>query len=129
MACIMPDVFESKEIVARVTHRCDECGRPIPKGEKYERCKGLWDGHWDTYAAHIDCAKFRHEYNNYLMGPDGPGLYGDECVPLGGLDDYMRHEEDGTGSKWASRWKEIKASQKQETIPKEKSDADSNERD
>jgi hypothetical protein len=40
-------------------HRCDECGRTISAGERYEFVHGLYDGHWDTYHTCQHCQAAR----------------------------------------------------------------------
>lgn len=41
--------------VARIDHRCCECGRTIRKGEVYHRAQGLCDGHFSTYKTCQHC--------------------------------------------------------------------------
>lgn len=45
--------------VARKKHKCCECGRSIPKGEKYEYVRGCWDGYFSTYRTCLDCESIR----------------------------------------------------------------------
>lgn len=40
---------------ARLVHRCDECGFPIMRGEKYVITSGKWDGDFEMYRAHELC--------------------------------------------------------------------------
>lgn len=44
---------------ARKEHKCCECARVIPKGEKYEVFEGSWDGEFSTYKTCIDCVSAR----------------------------------------------------------------------
>lgn len=40
---------------ARLVHRCDECGFPIMRGERYVCTSGKWDGEFEMYRAHELC--------------------------------------------------------------------------
>lgn len=42
-----PTVYREQQPRARKPHRCAECARTIPPGERYHRITGLWDGRWD----------------------------------------------------------------------------------
>jgi hypothetical protein len=43
--------------VARKGHHCDECGSVIPKGQKYEKVKGLTDGEFAIFTTCMVCAE------------------------------------------------------------------------
>lgn len=43
-------------------HRCTECRETIPKGSKYERVKGLWDGSWSTFKTCLSCVEIRDHF-------------------------------------------------------------------
>jgi hypothetical protein len=51
-----------KEVKARKTHICYECGREINKGEIYEKVFGKWDGLTHTYKTCFDCLSVRNEF-------------------------------------------------------------------
>ena len=40
----MYEHLETKNVIARKQHKCDWCGKPISKGEEYERQKYKYDG-------------------------------------------------------------------------------------
>ena len=55
--------FNSSSIhTARKEHTCGECGRTIQVGEKYEVCRGLYEGEWSTDKTCIDCLSLRETY-------------------------------------------------------------------
>ena len=47
----MYEHLETKNVIARKQHKCDWCGKPISKGEEYERQKYKYDG--EFYEWHI----------------------------------------------------------------------------
>jgi len=51
-----------KTLVARVPHRCCECGDIIRPGQEYERMFGVWDGKTSTYKTCIPCAEVRRAF-------------------------------------------------------------------
>ena len=54
----------SKQIIRKAfkTHKCCECGRIIPIGEKYEVISGAWEGRFGTYKTCSDCLSIREEF-------------------------------------------------------------------
>ena len=56
-----PLVYRAERPVARKRHTCDECGRPILPGERYERAVGLWDFFqtFDTFKTCCHCLAAR----------------------------------------------------------------------
>ena len=56
---IGPTLFNATEPRARKPHCCCECKETIPKGTKYQRIEGLWDGDWGSYTTCITCANIR----------------------------------------------------------------------
>lgn len=49
-------IYRVGECAARREYKCDECSRPIPAGECYQRVAGLsYDG-WDTWHMCLHCA-------------------------------------------------------------------------
>jgi hypothetical protein len=65
--CEYPDIIEVTSVRARKSHYCYECSARILKGEEYERVKGLWDGHWDTFSTCSVCVKLRDWVNTNLV--------------------------------------------------------------
>ena len=41
---------------SRIERRCVECSARIAPGDSYQCGRGLYDGHWQTYAQCIACA-------------------------------------------------------------------------
>lgn len=54
-----PSVAGCKDVVARKTHRCCECGEAINPGDTYERVRGCWDGSWSEFKTCAICARIR----------------------------------------------------------------------
>lgn len=52
-------VYEAKVVIARKTHRCNECGIAIAPREQYERVGSLFDGQWRTYRTCSRCLDLR----------------------------------------------------------------------
>lgn len=75
-ACIYVDDAETCEFynerysVARIEHKCHECGRVIPRGERYEVVTGKWDSRLDTFKTCLDCLSIRNSFfcNGFLFG-------------------------------------------------------------
>jgi len=44
------------------SHRCDECGKIIKPGEKYEYSLGKWDGIFGYNKTCLDCLSIRNEF-------------------------------------------------------------------
>jgi len=64
----LPSVFRAEEPIARVTHKCCECGHVILPGESYGKAVGCWDGRWETYKTCEPCADLRSSIE-YLCPP------------------------------------------------------------
>lgn len=75
------EVFHSATPVARIEHRCGDCGRTIIPGERYHRGEGLIDGYWSTnkVCGHCDAA------SRWLLAVCNGFLYG------GILQDLVEH--------------------------------------
>jgi len=52
-----PTVSWQSTPVARIEHKCCECGSSIVPGEKYHIDKGVWDGEFSTYKTCQVCAR------------------------------------------------------------------------
>lgn len=50
-----PQVYSVTEYTARKEHKCNECGRFIKPGEKYQRAFGVYDGCSSTYRTCAHC--------------------------------------------------------------------------
>ena len=55
-------VYQETFPVARITHRCCECGAPILPGQKYHHVRGLWDEHWSSHRTCMPCHRIRENY-------------------------------------------------------------------
>lgn len=63
--------YSQVEVKAAKEHRCTECRETIPKGARYERTKGLWDGAWSTYKTCLSCVEIRNHFacgHGWLFG-------------------------------------------------------------
>lgn len=47
--------YTTKQSIARKEHVCDECGRAIAPGERYERMTGMLERQWDTAKTCSHC--------------------------------------------------------------------------
>lgn len=54
------ECYQEREPIARKEYKCCECGGIIPKGQKYERIKGKWEGDFETYKTCLICAEIRN---------------------------------------------------------------------
>jgi hypothetical protein len=48
-------VYREKIVTARKQHRCDECGRPIECGERYQYVFAIWEGSPGAYHTCQHC--------------------------------------------------------------------------
>lgn len=76
---IRPEFYTHSEPVARKEHQCCECHAPIPRGEKYFRGVGKWDGDISVHCQHILCMEACMLIRDTIEG---------ECISFGGLMDY-----------------------------------------
>lgn len=53
--CDPADIYVAWTLKARKAHRCDECGRQIIPGEKYDRAKMLGEGYWSEFVTCAHC--------------------------------------------------------------------------
>lgn len=66
--CIYVDVdeeaalYRSKMQRARKVHRCDECRRPIVRGEEYEHTTICFEGCWNRHKTCVDCVSIRKAF-------------------------------------------------------------------
>ena len=67
--------------VARKSHRCDECGHEITKGERYSYWTGKTDGSVSTWKSHADCREAVLKLNKLHGSRDG-----DEWLSLSDLE-------------------------------------------
>ncbi len=54
-----PTVTWQSTPIARIEHKCCECGSVISKGEKYHLDKGVWEGDFRTFKTCEICEKVR----------------------------------------------------------------------
>lgn len=54
-----PKVYASSVHASRVARKCDECGRGINPGDKYERAASLYDDSWSVFQTCARCVSFR----------------------------------------------------------------------
>lgn len=78
-----PSVYREHVRVARKDHRCDECRKPIAKGDLYTNIFGVWDGNADTWR-HCDTCSTVAKLASALHD-DGPF-----CFVLGELHVALR---------------------------------------
>jgi hypothetical protein len=54
-----PDFYVDRMVKAKKNHRCDECGRTILAGEKYEYVSAVWEGDFSTCKTCDKCLELR----------------------------------------------------------------------
>lgn len=67
------EFYTCENVKARKDHRCEECWRVIPKGEKYERTSMKFDGDVSTIKTCIQCAEIRDAFRD----PEGEFIMGE----------------------------------------------------
>lgn len=56
------DFCDPRIVTARKSHECGECGRPIHKGEKYERTAGANAGRFWHFKSCLVCAEIANAF-------------------------------------------------------------------
>ena len=46
-------------VCGRKPHRCKECGRLMPRGERHEKVVGKWEGAWSQFRTCLVCVEIR----------------------------------------------------------------------
>lgn len=67
----MYETLEIKNVIARKQHKCDWCGKPISKGEEYERQKYKYDGEFCEWHAHLACSRVASAIWDYADPDEG----------------------------------------------------------
>ena len=67
---VMPAFSSTSTPRAKQEHICCECRDVIPKGAKYQRTSGKWDGSMDTYKTCLSCVEIRDHFacNGFMYG-------------------------------------------------------------
>ena len=60
-----PEFYSEKIVKAKKEHKCCECREIIPKGQKYHRASGKWDGEMRSYKTCLPCMRIRDDYCKY----------------------------------------------------------------
>ena len=55
----------------RGSAHCPLCAGSIRPGERYRRCRGVWEGEWTTHVAHEDCHQLMSDAGLMLCGVEG----------------------------------------------------------
>lgn len=56
---VSPECYTNKQVKARKTHKCCECGGEIKIGETYDHLSGIWDGEPGRFKTCQDCINLR----------------------------------------------------------------------
>ena len=80
----IPELYETRELRARIEHTCVECPRPIRRGELYLQSSGKWAGEFRRFRQHLTCARACMLIRDKLRDGD--------CLPFGGLYEYIMAE-------------------------------------
>ena len=59
----MPEMYNAFIHTARKEHVCEECGRRILAGERYETVAGKWDGEFFTFKTCSHCLDLKNFVN------------------------------------------------------------------
>lgn len=59
-----PEFYRSAIVTARKEHQCYECDRQIIVGQKYERVRGTWEGHFDWHTTCLDCVALAEAFGD-----------------------------------------------------------------
>lgn len=57
-----PSAWFEKTRVARLVHKCGECGDEIAKGQRYRYESGVWDGRASSHKTCWPCYKIREHF-------------------------------------------------------------------
>jgi len=57
-------IYKARVHTSRKDRRCEECGRGIAKGTRYERVDGLYEGYWFTFFTCEPCMDLRQWVKN-----------------------------------------------------------------
>lgn len=57
-----PELYRSTKHTARKNHNCDECGKLISVGEKYEYVFGIWEGKANVHKTCSVCLDIRRVF-------------------------------------------------------------------
>lgn len=58
----MPEFWDGRDVVARKSHICDECGETINLGDSYHYETYLWEGTFDQQHTCERCIDLRDSY-------------------------------------------------------------------
>ena len=56
------EVYKKRTITSKTIHKCGECNRKIPVGEKYEVYTGVFEGDRYRHKTCSDCLSFRNNF-------------------------------------------------------------------
>lgn len=65
------DVIATKQRIAVKDHKCNFCGLTIPKGEKYDWQKNVYEGALYEWKAHLSCCDIASELSMYDYADEG----------------------------------------------------------
>jgi hypothetical protein len=103
------DVWNERVIKARIPHKCEECGRPIPAGSLYERVGMLWDGKWSTTRTCLDCRAIAKAFccEGRILGDLWESVY-EDLFPVMTTGCLLRVEGSSARSYLSERWRKWK---------------------
>jgi hypothetical protein len=84
------DGFEWEKYNYPIAHKnleCYECGKCIPRGERYEKITAQLENRIERYATHMACSELRDFIQTVVCGGIG-------TVLIGGLDEEIDHVDE-----------------------------------
>jgi hypothetical protein len=60
------DFYNEATPIAKKDRKCSLCGRSIPKGAKYKKLTGKFEGDFFSSSLHFNCLKIIEDYGNDL---------------------------------------------------------------
>lgn len=70
---ILSQVTDEFSHTTRNKYRCEYCLRPIPEGERHCHFRSMWQGDWQNWSMHDECAAVYESASDYSEDGFTPG--------------------------------------------------------